>query len=48
MAEVVEATGFELVVPDDVPVTRLPSLDELEQIQRLDPRGLRNKEVPNP
>ncbi len=46
--EVVEATGFELVVPDDVPVTRLPSLDELEQIQRLDPRGLRNKEVPNP
>jgi hypothetical protein len=45
---VVEATGFDLVVPDDVPVTRLPSLDELEQIHRLDPRGLRNKEVPNP
>ena len=48
VAEVIEATGFDLVVPDDVPVTRLPSLDELEQIQRLDPRGLRNKEVPNP
>ena len=45
--EVVEATGFELVLPDDVPETRLPEPDELAQIQRLDPKGLRFAEVPN-
>lgn len=44
--EVVEATGFELVVPESVPDTRLPTLDELEQIARLDPSGLRFVEVP--
>lgn len=44
--EVVEATGFELVVPAEVPESRLPTLDELEQIARLDPRGLRHAEVP--
>jgi hypothetical protein len=44
--EVVEATGFELVLPDEVPESRLPDADELEQIQRLDPKGLRFAEVP--
>lgn len=44
--EIREATGFDLVVPDDVPDTRLPTHDELETINRLDPRGLRFKEVP--
>lgn len=44
--EVLEATGFDLVVPDDVPETRLPTHGELEIINRLDPRGLRFKEVP--
>lgn len=44
--EIIEATGFELAVPDDVPDTRLPTHDELEAINRLDPRGLRFKEVP--
>lgn len=29
VAEVVKATGFELVIPDDVPETRTPSADEL-------------------
>src|SRR5690606_16271825 len=47
--EVVAATGFELVVPDDVPTTRLPTPDELELIRTvIDPKGLREREVPNP
>jgi acyl CoA:acetate/3-ketoacid CoA transferase beta subunit len=46
--EVVEATGFELVVPDDVPESRLPTNEERDQIERLDPRGLRLAEVPEP
>jgi acyl CoA:acetate/3-ketoacid CoA transferase beta subunit len=46
VAEVVEATGFELVVPDDVAVTRHPTPDELAHIERLDPLGLRIAEVP--
>ena len=45
--EVVEATGFELVVPDDVPDTRDPTPEELDLIRTvLDPRGLRDREVP--
>jgi len=48
VAEVVEATGFELVIPDDVGESRLPSLEEFEQIQRLDPVGLRMREVREP
>ena len=44
--QVVDATGFELDVPADVPVTRLPSAEELRVIRELvDPRGLREKEV---
>ncbi|HVU60648.1 MAG TPA: CoA-transferase [Mycobacteriales bacterium] len=44
--EVVAATGFELVVPDDVPISREPTAQELDIIDELDPRGDRNKEVP--
>jgi acyl CoA:acetate/3-ketoacid CoA transferase beta subunit len=44
--EVVEATGFELVLDAEVAETRLPTPDELEQIHRLDPKGLRFAEVP--
>jgi acyl CoA:acetate/3-ketoacid CoA transferase beta subunit len=45
--EVVAATGFELVIPDDVPESRLPTPDELELIQtRIDPDGTRFTEVP--
>lgn len=47
VSEIVEATGFDLVIPDDIPETRLPTPEELETIQRLDPKGLRHKEVPN-
>ncbi len=46
--DVVAATGFELVVPDDVPTSRLPTNDELLLIREvLDVRGLREKEVPS-
>ena len=45
--EVVAATGFELVVPDDVPESRLPTPDELELIETvIDPDGTRFTEVP--
>ena len=44
--EVVEATGFALVVPDDVAQTRDPTPEELELLRTvLDPRGLRDREV---
>lgn len=47
--EVVEATAFSLVVPADVPETRLPTADELELIREvIDPDGAREKEVPDP
>jgi hypothetical protein len=46
--EIVTATGFELVVPEDIPTTRLPTPDELELIRMvIDPRGLREREVPS-
>ena len=46
VAEVVAATGFELVIEGDVPDTRTPTAEELEVMARLDPRGMRNQEVP--
>ena len=46
VAEIEEATGFELVVPDDVPETRMPTPEELDLIRTvLDPRGLREREI---
>jgi acyl CoA:acetate/3-ketoacid CoA transferase beta subunit len=46
--EVIAATGFELVVPDDVAETRLPTDEELQLIREvLDPNGLRAAEVPS-
>jgi acyl CoA:acetate/3-ketoacid CoA transferase beta subunit len=45
--DVTAATGFPLAVPGDVPVTRLPTAQELALIRgRLDPAGLREKELP--
>ena len=45
--EVVAATGFELVIPDNVPESRLPTDDELSLIRDvIDPNDLRTKEVP--
>jgi acyl CoA:acetate/3-ketoacid CoA transferase beta subunit len=47
--DIVAATGFELVVPSEVPETRAPTPDELELIREvIDPHGLRDQEVPNP
>jgi acyl CoA:acetate/3-ketoacid CoA transferase beta subunit len=45
--DVIAATGFELVVPDDVPESRTPTAEELSLIRDvLDPTDLRSKEVP--
>ena len=42
------ATGFELVVPDDLAETPKPDAETLALIHALDPRGLRFGEVPEP
>jgi acyl CoA:acetate/3-ketoacid CoA transferase beta subunit len=45
--DVVAATGFELVIGDDVPVTRQPAAEELRLIREvIDPDGARYAEVP--
>jgi acyl CoA:acetate/3-ketoacid CoA transferase beta subunit len=45
-SEVVDATGFALAVPDQVPVTRPPTAAELDLIRgQLDPSGLRDREL---
>ena len=47
--EVADSTGFGLVIPDDVPQTRLPAAEELRVMREvLDPKGLREREVPSP
>jgi acyl CoA:acetate/3-ketoacid CoA transferase beta subunit len=47
VSQVAEATGFPLVVPDQVPETRLPTPAELSLIRgRLDPAGRRDRELP--
>lgn len=47
--DAVAATGFELVVPSDVPTTRLPSPEELRLLDEvIDPAGTRFREVPDP
>ncbi|HEY7073106.1 MAG TPA: CoA-transferase, partial [Acidimicrobiales bacterium] len=46
VADVVAATGFALVVPDDVPESRLPTAEELRLIREvIDPDGTREREV---
>jgi acyl CoA:acetate/3-ketoacid CoA transferase beta subunit len=46
VADVVAATGFPLAVPDQVPVTRGPTGEELGLIRtRLDPGGAREAEL---
>ena len=45
--QIVEATGFELVVPEDVPLSRLPTDAELSLLrERVDPNGNGSMEVP--
>lgn len=44
--DVEAATGFELVVPDEVPETRLPTEAELRLLREvIDPDGTREREV---
>ncbi len=43
--QVVAATGFELVIPDRVPETPVPTPAEVELIEAFDPIGLRFAEV---
>ena len=45
IADVQAATSFELVIDGEVTETRSPTDDELAVIDRLDPRGLRHREV---
>jgi acyl CoA:acetate/3-ketoacid CoA transferase beta subunit len=47
--DVLAATGFELVVPAEVPVSRLPTPEELRLIREvIDPEDAREREVPDP
>ena len=46
--DVVENTGFELVIQGETPETRLPTDDELRLIrEKIDPKGLLSREVSN-
>ena len=46
VADVVAATGFELVIDGEIPPTPEPTDLDVEVLNRLDPRGLRHREVP--
>jgi acyl CoA:acetate/3-ketoacid CoA transferase beta subunit len=47
--DVLAATGFELVVPADVPESRPPTPEELVLTREvIDPEGAREREVPDP
>jgi acyl CoA:acetate/3-ketoacid CoA transferase beta subunit len=44
--DVIAATGFDLVIPDDVAESRLPTDDELAALDKVvDPKGLRHREI---
>jgi acyl CoA:acetate/3-ketoacid CoA transferase beta subunit len=46
--DIVAATSFELVVPDDVPETRAPTAEDLHLIRDvIDPNDTRSSEVPS-
>jgi acyl CoA:acetate/3-ketoacid CoA transferase beta subunit len=46
VGDVLASTGFPLVIPDEVPVTRPPTATELDLIRtRLDPGGTREQEL---
>jgi hypothetical protein len=48
VSNIVEATGFDLIIPDEVPTTRSPTTEELRVLREvLDPNGLRDREVPS-
>ena len=39
--QVVENTGFELCIPDNIPVTPIPTVEQLAIINQLDPKNIR-------
>jgi acyl CoA:acetate/3-ketoacid CoA transferase beta subunit len=45
VAEVVAATGFELVIDADVPITAVPDEQTVALLDRIDPEGARHAEV---
>lgn len=45
VSDVIGATGFDLVIDGEVPVSRAPTVDELAVLDRLDPAGSRHREV---
>jgi acyl CoA:acetate/3-ketoacid CoA transferase beta subunit len=45
--EVADNTGFALVIPDDVPTSRVATQEELVMLDHLDPQGQRYREVPD-
>jgi acyl CoA:acetate/3-ketoacid CoA transferase beta subunit len=45
VADVVAATGFELVVPDEVPESRRPTAEELELLEVIDPERVRDRQI---
>jgi len=47
VSDVVANTGFDLVIPADVPVSRAPTAEEMDAIGRIDPKGLRHREIPS-
>jgi acyl CoA:acetate/3-ketoacid CoA transferase beta subunit len=44
--DVVSNTGFELVIPSAVPISRPPTAEESAAIETIDPKGLRHREIP--
>jgi acyl CoA:acetate/3-ketoacid CoA transferase beta subunit len=45
--DIVEATGFEMIISDDIEETRLPTDEELHLIREvIDPKGIRKSEFP--
>ena len=40
-----ENTGFDLLIPDDVPTTPEPTADEIGIIAKLDPNNMRLKAI---
>ena len=46
--QVIDATGFELVIPTDVPTTESPNDDAMAVLNQLDPEGRRYRWLPDP
>lgn len=47
VGQVVENTGFEIFIPEQIPTTIAPTVEQLEIIQALDPKNVRAKQLPD-